>query len=444
MKRLNIAMLGEQAQVAEPVQSELEVLGSQVEDDLLQAQQKIDQESNVDQAVEDAIEATDQLGEEAQAAQEILDNGGEVTQAALESIQRNVKRILKTVGMEKDAVGMETYRSSPKVSLEIATEGIKEIVNKIWEAIKNAWNRVVDFVKDIFKRFTDGAYKLKKRAQQVLEEASKLKGKTLGKTGNEFKEPSSLNTYMRYGHKPAPAAGIYNGIVNMNSIMNGVVNDFTSKETLQHYEKSLDVLIKKHVDKIKRNPAAEEATQQDMEAIFQPVIKHLSTQGGDGKVGTKPFLSDNVIYFSTKDLTVGIEPIMNKKDFTEKYDPIAIPDIIAVCEVVIEQMDEYKNLDQLQTGLDKFTNSFIQKEKEFVKSSEGLPPGQAQVFSYVVSRFVNKIIDILRNVNAKIRVLNLNINKSVIDWCAASLPVWNESTEIHGIVPDKYLKLGNK
>ena len=44
----------------------------------------------------------------------------------------------------------------------------------------------------------------------------------------------------------------------------------------------------------------------------------------------------------------------------------------------------------------------------------------------------------------KIRVLNLNINKSVIDWCAASLPVWNESTEIHGIVPDKYLKLGNK
>ena len=138
-----------------------------------------------------------------------------------------------------------------------------------------------------------------------------------------------------------------------------------------------------------------------MKPFFNLVIKHLSTKGGDGKVGTKPFLSDNVIYFSTKDLTVGIEPTMNKKDFTEKYDPIAIPDIIAVCEAVIEQMDEYKNLDELQTGLDTFTKSFIQKEKEFIKGSDGLPPGQAQVFSYLVSKFVNKIIDILRNVNAK-------------------------------------------
>ena len=77
MARISIAMLSEQAQTqveqtpAQAGQSEIEVVGQQVEDDMLELQEQQAVEDRKDQAIEDAVQATGELEEEAQAAQQI-------------------------------------------------------------------------------------------------------------------------------------------------------------------------------------------------------------------------------------------------------------------------------------------------------------------------------------------------------------------------------------
>ena len=120
MKRLNIAMLGEQQNQAEPVQNELEVLGSQVEDDLLQAQQTQTDIDAMDSAVADAEQATQDLEQEQQAAEQATQLPKEQQQAALESIQRNVKSILNTIGLcNATGFGMESNNTNTTIALQM-------------------------------------------------------------------------------------------------------------------------------------------------------------------------------------------------------------------------------------------------------------------------------------------------------------------------------------
>ena len=131
MKRLNIAMLGEQQVVtqtqAEPVQSELDVLGSQVEDDLLQAQQTQSQIDAMDGAVADAQQAQEDLEQEQQAAEQATQLPKEQQQAALESIQRNVKSILKTIGLcNAPGFGMESISSNTTILCQRRLKRIKK------------------------------------------------------------------------------------------------------------------------------------------------------------------------------------------------------------------------------------------------------------------------------------------------------------------------------
>lgn len=431
MARLNIAMLGEQAQEQEvEVQSELDMVGEQVEDDLLELQSQQAVEDSKDQAIEDAVQATGELEEEAQAAQQILDQGGEVSQTALESIQRNVKRILKTVGMESAAVAMESAGSTPKQALIAAMEGIKEVVEKIWEAIKKAWATAVDFVKNFLKKLFDGATKLKIRAEKIKAVASKLKGKNLDRTKEEFVAPDSLKTFMRYDNKPAPEAMLDNGLENMNKIMNDMLNDVVSAQSMSFYKKGLDKVNKAVLETVKEGNDANQETmiKAGLTDFVEPLLKHLPQVRGT-VAATKKFLSDRVITADITNKSVEIKDVSNEKELTQKHDPLSISVILDVCDIVIKQMKEYDDIEKVTKIFDEFIKTLKTEQGNTASAYGEFDLVQNKIRSMVISGITGGFLNIIKRLATTVRALNFSINKSAIDWCAASVSLYNEDNE---------------
>ena len=441
MARISIAMLSaqEQTQVeqtpAQAVQSEIEVVGQQVEDDMLELQEQLAAEDSKDQAIEDAVQATGELEEEAQAAQQILEQGGEVTQAALESIQRNVKRILKTVGMEQAAVAMESAGSSPKQALTLSMEGIKEVVQKIWEAIKKAWATAVDFVKGFLKKLFDGATKLKIRAEKIKEAASKLKGKSLGRTEDEFVAPESLKTYMRYENKAVPEAMLDRGLENMNKLMNDMLDDVVNAEAMVFYKKGLEKVNKSVLETISKGETADQQVlfEEGFKDFVEPLVKHLPQSQGT-VAATKKFLSDRVITLDMKTKTIEIKDASNQKELSQKHEPLSIPVVLGVCDIVIEQMKEYDDVEKATKLFDEFIKTLKAEQSAAASNTDEAGLVKKKLQSMLISSLTGGLLSIIKRLATTVRALNFSINKSAIDWCAASVSLYNESKEALGEV----------
>ena len=376
------------------------------------------------------MQATGELEEEAQAAQQILDQGGEVSQVALESIRRNVKRILKTVGMESAAVAMESAGSTPREALALSMEGIKQVVEKIWEAIKKAWATAVDFVKNFLKKLFDGATKLKIRAEKIKGVAGKLKGKTLGRTEEEFAAPESLKSFMRYDNKPAPEAMLDNGLENMNKLMNDMLNDVVSAESMSFYKKGLEKVNKAVLDSVKEGNSAdqEKMVNAGLTDFVEPLLKHLPQRQGV-VAATKKFLSDRVIAVDITTKSVEIKDASNEKELTQKHEPLSISVILDVCDIVIKQMKEYDDVEKVTKIFDEFIKTLKTEQGSAASASGGADFVQSKVRSMVISGITGGFLNIIKRLATTVRALNFSINKSAIDWCAASVSLYSEDRE---------------
>lgn len=453
MARLNIAMLSgendDQGQVvAQAVEDHLEVLGQQVEDDLLQAQQVQIQSDQEDAAVNDAVQATEDLLEEQQAAEELAERKEQVTQAAMESIQRNVKNILKNIGMEanqvstyvrnpeeeKKATGTSNSSSSSSQSgaeaAKSTSSSISEFIKKIWEKIKEVWFRIVDAIKAFFKNLFNASVGLKKRAAAVKQAAKDLKGKSIPSDA-KFEAPESVQANMRMDYKAIPASSIDKGLAKQNETMTRFINNLTSNQALARYEASIGDVATKMVESVKKISSgkiiASEVENQELEEAIartlEPVLVYFP-QKKNGLLGTPAFISDRVIALDLKKFTATVEKIEGEKDLKGQHDPLELFQIESVADVVAKQMDEYKGLDKEADDFKKFSKEIEKVQYDLINKKSDIPFFERKLQATVAAKSTRLFMNIVKTVATQARVIDMQVNKAAIDWCAASLKLY--------------------
>jgi predicted small secreted protein len=426
MARLNIAMLGEQEtqQVQEPVESSLEVLGSQVEDSIQQAQQSQVEVDQMGGAVEDAQQATEDLMQEGQAVEDAAELPEQQQQAALESIQRNVKSILKTVGLHQaPGFAMESRSKNTKLALEGVGQDIKEFVKKIWDKIKEVWNRVVDAIKAFLKNIFDAGVRLKKRAMKVKEAAKAAEGKTAA-ADTKFEAPSSVKNYLRMDHKAIPAATLDKGLKGQNKLAQDIINSLTDEKAISRYGSAMDEFVKASITATSGKGDIvenEKAINAAVTRVLLPVTVHFSQEKGD-LYGTDAFISDRVITLNKKTGAVDVSEIDGFKEIEEAYEVLQPFQVKTVCDIVIEQMGNYDKIDKALSTLKTMSSEIADTQAKLTKEASADDKFLvAKTKSYTASMITNAVMNIVKNVSTKVRMIDLQINKAAIDWCAASL-----------------------
>jgi hypothetical protein len=426
MARLNIAMLGEQEtqQVQEPVESSLEVLGSQVEDSIQQAQQSQVEVDQMGGAVEDAQQAAEDLMQEGQAAEDAAELPEQQQQAALESIQRNVKSILKTVGLHQaPGFAMESRSKNTKLALEGVGQDIKEFVKKIWDKIKEVWNRVVDAIKAFLKNIFDAGVRLKKRAMKVKEAAKAAEGKTAAADA-KFEAPSSVKNYLRMDHKAIPAATLDKGLKGQNKLAQDIINSLTDEKAISRYGSAMDEFVKASITATSGKGDIvenEKAINAAVTRVLLPVTVHFSQEKGD-LYGTDAFISDRVITLNKKTGAVDVSEIDGFKEIEEAYEVLQPFQVKTVCDIVIEQMGNYDKIDKALSTLKTMSSEIADTQAKLTKEASADDKFLvAKTKSYTASMITNAVMNIVKNVSTKVRMIDLQINKAAIDWCAASL-----------------------
>lgn len=439
MTRLNIAMLAtENNEVQqEPVQlaqDHLEVLGQQVEDDLLQAQQAQIQSDKQDAAVEDALQATEDLYEEQQAAQELSENEQGQTKVAVESIQRNAKNILKSIGMEANALTTHNYVDAQSKGAgedaKLTASTIGDFIKKIWEAIKAAWFKIVDAIKAFFKNIFNASVGLKKRALAVKDAAKSLKGKTIPSDAS-FDAPESVKVNMRMDHKALPASTFDKGLAKQNSVMNDFIEKLTSDYALSRYESGISEVIPKIVEGVAKRgqldlgqgKEREKAIGEAISRTLEPVLVFFPQKKGD-EMGTPAFISDRVITVNTDTLKAGVEVIDGGKELIGQHDPLELHQIETVTDIVAKQMDEYKGLDKEAENFKKFSKEIEKVQSDLVNQKKEIPFVERKLQSTVAASATRFFMNVIKTVATQGRLIDLQVNKAAIDWCAASLKLY--------------------
>lgn len=441
MARLNIAMLSQQEEQVEGLaQNHIEVLGQQVEDDMLQLQQQEEESRQVDSAVEDALQAAEDLVEEQQATEELLERKEEVTQAALESIHRNVKNILKNIGMEANQVSTYRYKTDEEKAAAKASEEdtkktsttIGEYIKKIWQAIKEAWFRIVDAIKGFFKNLFNASIGVKKRALAIKEEAKKAKGKTVAADA-KLEAPQSAVTNMRMNYKAIPPDGLARGLSKQNDTLNMFIKNLTSPQALSVYEKHNEEVVKLIMDRLSKKgktPSEQEekefakATGESAAEMLKPVMVYFPQVSSDGKFGTPAFISDRVLAIEPKTSTVSIEKIDGYKELEVEYGILSPFQIEETCDVVAKQMDEYKNLDKAAEDFKKFSKEIEKVQYDLMDEKKDVGFFDRKIQATIAARVTRFFMNIVKTVATQTRVLDLQVNKAAIDWCAASMKLY--------------------
>lgn len=444
MARLNIAMLSNEDQeqnqvVAQNAEDHLEVLGQQVEDDLLQAQQVQIESDQEDAAVEDAVQATQDLLEEQQAAEDLVERKEQVTQAAMESIQRNVKNILKNIGMEANDVSTYRYKSDEekkadaKGGEEVAkatSSSIGDIIKKIWEKIKEVWFRIVDAIKGFFQNLFNASVGLKKRAMAVKEAAKKLKGKSIPSDA-KFEAPESVVANMRMDYAAIPASSVDKGLATQNETITKFITNLTSKQALSRYEASIGEVAAKMVDKVASNGDSKIAgSKEEQEAfglaivkVLEPVLVYFPQKKGDA-IGTPAFISDRVITLDLGKLTASVEKIEGEKDLKGQHDPLELFQIENVADVVAKQMDEYKGLDKEADNFKAFSKEIEKVQYDLINQKKDISFFDRKLQANIAGQSTRFFMNIVKTVATQARVIDMQVNKAAIDWCAASLKLY--------------------
>lgn len=444
MARLNIAMLSgendDQGQVvAQAVEDHLEVLGQQVEDDLLQAQQVQIQSDQEDAAVNDAVQATEDLLEEQQAAEELAERKEQVTQAAMESIQRNVKNILKNIGMEANQVSTYRYKSDEEKKAEekssdeaakSTSSSIGEWIKKIWEKIKEVWFRIVDAIKAFFKNLFNASVGLKKRAMAVKQAAKDLKGKSIPSDA-KFEAPESVQANMRMDYTAIPASTVDKGLARQNETITRFISNLTSNQALARYEASIGDVAAKMVEKVANRDKGKSLDSKEEQQAFglaiiktlEPVLAYFPQKKGD-MIGTPAFISDRVIALDLTKLTASVEKIEGEKDLKGQHDPLELFQIENVADIVAKQMDEYKGLDKEADNFKKFSKEIEKVQYDLVNQKKDIPFFERKLQASIASQSTRFFMNVVKTVATQARVIDMQVNKAAIDWCAASLKLY--------------------
>lgn len=429
MKKLNIAMLSDQAQfVGSP--EEANITGGVVQlpnvndgfDELGIAMQDLE---HIDQVIGEAVDASGELIDEQQAIDQVKQEGA--TQAAMEALQRNVNSLLKQVGMEQGtnfAANAYANKYHNRVALEAGLEDIKAFLVRIWDAIMSAIRKTVNIVKDILKKFFDLSLKIKSSCESIKKTAEGLKGKThrsVEKVGS-----FTLAKYARFDNKPLEPADVLKNFDTWTAHNYTFIESISGVKALDEYK----VYIKKTAELFSTIKPGAEIDQNNLkretDAMGDLMVKRIVDNFDFHRNGvhtTKPFIGD--IHYEFSDKTLAFQ-IVQEDEFKaipseETHTPFTVEQTISMCDKIIDHMEAYENVNKYFDNLDALQSSIGGIAKDAISGKTELDYVQRKLISTSTSFTIKIFIDAIRKVGVGAREYDLQMSKALAHWCALSM-----------------------
>jgi hypothetical protein len=435
MKKLNLAMLSVD-QTDTPSSPETVVLddnfshlGNQLEDDLSDLNVAMNDLENIDEAITQAVDVAAELTDESDAIEQAQEQG-QLTQTALESIQRNVNSLLRVVGIEQKATfALEAYTNSHynKLAMESALDSIKAFISRIWEAIKAAFDKTKELTKEILKKYFDVSVKTKARAQAIKKKAEGLKGKvapTETMVGGE-----SLSKYMRYANKAIEPTQLMNGVdkwtAYSHNAIEGIAGNDAIDEYKQYVEQSSKILQEALRDAESLNPNIDKLKAQS-EALGKQILKRVYvnlSKKNKTKHATEVLLGDVRYVFDDESMKFEVRQIDDYKELPieKTHDVLTVDQVITLCDKIDKHMDVYKNIEVYFKNLDTLKASVSDLAEDAIKSNKEVDYVASKVITAATSSTIKFFIDAIRKVGVGARSHDMAVDKAIIDWCALSL-----------------------
>ena len=434
MARLNIAMLSaqEQTQVEQvEVQSELDVVGQQAEDAIAEAVQVQGEIEQTQQAAEDAEEVVQQVEEERQVLEQAQAQGG-AEQAAMESLQRAMKRFEKRTGVPSSisSMGMESFGSkttraqSTKIAMEGAKEYIKKLIKMLMDAVAAIWEKVKAF----FDKIWVGAERLAKRAKQVEDAAKAAQGKTA--PADAKVTTASVLKFARQDDKAVEGGKFVDAFIAQTA--DGFVTRKANEKTLAEFIKG---------DKVSAILAAAKKADNKEELTKAILETHISdptsSKSEDGVVAFKgktrllgDYIESSVVM--SKDATWeqvaanynkvkgSIAVADDAKDGPKEVTPLTPEQAKKLANQAAGHMSSYKDMRSEQSKIDAEVKKLLAESKALEKEKDA-PTEQLRVGTGAVRAAVNFVLQGL----VSWRSYDINLTKAALDYAAASISAAN-------------------
>jgi len=431
MGKLNIAMLsmGEDNLPQSPetvvLDDNFRELGNQVTDSLDSLNISMDDLESIDEAITEAVDTASELMDEADVVQQAQQQGDGMSQAALESIQRNVNRLLKIVGVEPTAsFAFEGY-SNPRynsVAMESAVDNIKAFIKRIWDAIKSAFDKTVEIIQNLYKRFFDVSLKLKTRAEALGKKAKEQKGKS---ASSDMRVGSyNLSKYMRFKNRPLTPKELIKNFDTWTAYTHNFISNIAGDDAIIEYEEYVasTALILKQSSK-DRNVEKLKAHADLLANRFLKRTTDSFKNKEKEKQLTDPVLGDVVFVFYPKDTSFGIEPIKNYKDLpTEQTHELLTPaQVETMCAKISAHMDSYKNMEKHFNNLADLKKSISEIAAQTIKSDDPTDYLINKTITQIASFTIKAFIDAIQKIGTGARKHDMSVDVSVVEWCEKSL-----------------------
>lgn len=230
--RLSVGLENEEAK-DEAVETQDAGGANSLETELLEVQESAAEGESREAAVDDAVEVSEELQEDAEDVKVAAESGG-LDQVSAQILARSVNGKLASIGISPvrfPAVESFGGISSRTGATQIALEGIKEKMKEIWQAIVNAFKKGAKWVRDHINKLFGAQEALQKRAKALAEKAGTMTGKSIKADAKKIENDRIFNA-LQIGGAFHPEKidtigklidNMLGGITNSNSVIEGII-----------------------------------------------------------------------------------------------------------------------------------------------------------------------------------------------------------------------------
>lgn len=201
-----------------------------------------------------------------------VEDGGLDAQAAI-FMQHAVNGYTRRVGLEAETIvpSLESFggASGKAAATTISVEGVKETIQRVWQAIKNAVAKAITAAKNFFAKIFGGVKKLRERHGALSKTVNDLSGK---KAEGKIKV-AAANT-LRYNGK-VDASSVATGLKNTAEVGDKVFNKLTAGAASFYSNAAQKIANKDALEKSDQN--ALEALLTEANAKFVVASKEITS-----------------------------------------------------------------------------------------------------------------------------------------------------------------------
>ena len=427
VKKLNIAMLS--AQGPDSPENQVVVTSDTVFEDtdneldsLAIAMTDLE---HIDQVIGEAIDVSQDMMDEEAATRQIQTQQEGVSQASLESLQRNVNRLLKQVGMEQSSnfsVAAYNNKRYNRAALEAALDDIKSAIVRIWKAVMAALSKTMDIVKDMIKKYFNTSIKIKKNCETIKAQAIALKGK-VHRTGERV-GGYRMARYVRYNNRAIEPGQLVANYDRWTAHNYDFIAAVAGKRALADYRANLEKLadyftglgVDSRMNDIKRE------TDSFGDLMVQRIVSNFDYHR-NGVHTTVPFIGDYYYKFDESNLAFTIESIEKLKDLGDEgtHIPLDTSQVVIMCDKLIQHMKYYEQIDLYFNELDSLQKMASKIAENAISNKPDLDFVQRKVISAGSAFTIRIFIDAIRKVGIGARQYDMQVSTAIMQWCAESI-----------------------